>query len=777
MQEASIILDSLVTALDRGCRQSSVQLIPHLVLLDRSFYLEELHPLLTRWLVLWMRQNLSTELSDKEIGDYLSSGPESLGGSMVVKKCTDEILKTLNLSRDWLNVFLPFVLSKINRVHYGILSPEDAARCLETNPLMPKSRLLVAVPFVGKDVPSLASEFSHPDIVIGLTILAFRYEGLRKSDCKMMLERLQQQLQEESGPYNQRPAWKRFARCVCLSGGRVRGVTVEQQMNIKREANQVSQEVPDSREWSAEEMQILNNIWPLQLVDLKSQDGEHLNFLLKVLKQNGSMQQDLLFDFIFPETMHFQDTKLCASGQDLGGDLLFGLRLGFSGTPSDLLPMEMRPCCYEEGDDARVMQVLMSPHIVSFKVLNQRWSVDNFLREIATTVPPYHSLIDTGALVTGYSNCDVARRLLVEGLPMDGVIYLDDRDVQMIFIRDGYRSIELSKCSIPRSRRFTFFDQVHTTGMDIPQSLSAKAAITLGKDMTFRDYAQGAYRMRGISKGQTVEVYVTPEVEKLIDNTIALTGDVRLAQGKLEPAFEGVDDNNPVVKKLKPILDVLPTLDSRVLKYILEMVALRLQGRNESIDTDSLLRVMADVDGHDRFLDSCTYLLKKVGKKGATAEILRKILGPIGFAAEHIQVLEETLQWVQNGAIEIPQPPVLVQNQTEHPKVAILVGDHPASACAEARQQMLVNICAWLVVNSMRTEKVQFNLLCQQSVNNVYRKFAFRQLLANHVAVGTEDGGDSVSKYINVFRERVDFSVGALTMYSNQVVMNTHVPF
>lgn len=43
-------------------------------------------------------------------------------------------------------------------------------------------------------------------------------------------------------------------------------------------------------------------------------------------------------------------------------------------------------------------------------------------------------------------------------------------------------------------------------GMDIKQGLSAVAAVTLGKDMTFRDYAQGAFRMRGIGKGQKVQV-------------------------------------------------------------------------------------------------------------------------------------------------------------------------------------------------------------------------------------------------------------------------------
>eukprot|EP01052_Picozoa_sp_SAG31_P066208 SAG31_NODE_25010_length_470_cov_0.530997_1_plen_45_part_10 len=33
-----------------------------------------------------------------------------------------------------------------------------------------KSREMCAIPFVGKDVPSPASEFSHPDVVIGLTV-------------------------------------------------------------------------------------------------------------------------------------------------------------------------------------------------------------------------------------------------------------------------------------------------------------------------------------------------------------------------------------------------------------------------------------------------------------------------------------------------------------------------------------------------------------------------------------------------------------------------------
>eukprot|EP00961_Rhodomonas_salina_P054724 735122-Rhodomonas_salina.4 len=58
--------------------------------------------------------------------------------------------------------------------------------------------------------------------------------------------------------------------------------------------------------------------------------------------------------------------------------------------------------------------------------------------------------------------------------------------------------------------------------MDIKQFQTARAALTLGKDMTFRDYAQGAYRMRGIGQGQTITLLVIPEVAKLVSDAVSV---------------------------------------------------------------------------------------------------------------------------------------------------------------------------------------------------------------------------------------------------------------
>ncbi len=78
--------------------------------------------------------------------------------------------KMLNTTTDWLHTFLPHCLAKIDRVSFGLLSMSEYEELARTEPHMPRSRFKLAIPFMGKDVPSRASEFAHPDIIIGLTV-------------------------------------------------------------------------------------------------------------------------------------------------------------------------------------------------------------------------------------------------------------------------------------------------------------------------------------------------------------------------------------------------------------------------------------------------------------------------------------------------------------------------------------------------------------------------------------------------------------------------------
>lgn len=76
-------------------------------------------------------------------------------------------------------------------------------------------------------------------------------------------------------------------------------------------------------------------------------------------------------------------------------------------------------------------------------------------------------------------------------------------------------------------------------------------------------------------------------------------------------------------------------------------------------------------------------------------------------------------------------------------------------------KQFLQDVISWLVINSMRVDGVQFNLLCEQSVSNIWRKRSFTTLVnfsASPDMKRTVTPPD-VSKALQVFRERMDFSI------------------
>ena len=147
---------------------------------------------MAKWMLLWLEANhLCTRLSQQQLVAYLTSDGAGLvapdAGGAAATRALQELhssmergnidsksFQLLNLCSDWLRVYLPHVLQKIDRVSFGLLSVEEHARLLKSEPHMPRSRFKLAIPFVGKDCPSRASEFAHPDIIISLTVLAYR---------------------------------------------------------------------------------------------------------------------------------------------------------------------------------------------------------------------------------------------------------------------------------------------------------------------------------------------------------------------------------------------------------------------------------------------------------------------------------------------------------------------------------------------------------------------------------------------------------------------------
>lgn len=388
----------------------------------------------------------------------------------------------------------------------------------------PKSRKLLAIPFSGKDAPSAKSEFSSPEILIGLTFLAYRYSGLRQFDLYRLLSRLMQTMKTEAGPFADRPSHRRFANWI-------------KQADDQRTAR--AQREGDSTD----------DVEVLSLDLFQPNDQKQMHSAHQALSLLGAASIEYMQALVFPQVMSHQSLKMQASGMDLGSDMLFGTRLGFSGTPSDLMPYSLGSVGVQPGTDAKVLRVLTSSNFVTIPsgdlAIADEWSVESILEQIAaSTKPEFHAMVDAGALITGFSNVGTARYLLQRLRPeIKGCAFLDSANRTQILMREENRVMPLAECGLGPEERFSFYDQIHSTGTDIKQCSQASCALTLGKGMTLRDLAQGAWRMRGLTLGQTITLVIVPEVQKQIDSTGSTQQDAGM-EARLRKVVEWLLDNS-----------------------------------------------------------------------------------------------------------------------------------------------------------------------------------------------------------------------------------------
>ena len=435
--------------------------------------------------------------------DFMLNGPRCAVASRreLERGLSQTAWQLLNVANVWLDTFMPHVLSKIDRVSFGLLSYEsDIAK----QPRMPESRKLSAVPFIGKDKPSPRSEFAHPDVIIGFTIIAFRYEGLRRRDFRTLLAAEKAAYRDERETYDKPekcPSSKRWVEWVHGAGGVVRGAKTRRagQRRASAAARDAAAAAAAAALGSAD---LLAGADPKMLIevsvpedDLFSQDkvpplfiadardDAQLRHLHALLAKEAAVVWRYLDAVVFPKTMRYHGMKLAASGQCLGGDMLFGTRVGFSGTPSSLLPHDFGTCRFAKGDEGKMIHTLTDVEggtMEAPQYLADGWTVRSLLQLAAqrdtpsggeSREPQFRALIDSGALITGMTNAQVARALAdafeAQRLAVRAVVYFDTfngaDDVKLAMFPGGAVS-ELGQAHLEPKDVFAYYDQIHTTG-------------------------------------------------------------------------------------------------------------------------------------------------------------------------------------------------------------------------------------------------------------------------------------------------------------------------
>ena len=184
---------------------------------------KDMLPLLADWAAIFIEEHLAGALSDNDLRTLLRTPSPDARMREALRSAPEQAAKLITLALSWLHSLLPYVLSKVHRVAYGLLTGHELERATR-NRGTPLSRKLLAVPFVGKDTPSASSEFSHPDVTIGFTIVAYRLNGMRQEDMLALLRVLLEEMRAESTMrYHQRTACRAYVAMVARAGGMVRG--------------------------------------------------------------------------------------------------------------------------------------------------------------------------------------------------------------------------------------------------------------------------------------------------------------------------------------------------------------------------------------------------------------------------------------------------------------------------------------------------------------------------------------------------------------------------
>ena len=146
----------LVDAFRNGLHEKTLQRTPHLVLLDHEFYASDVKDVISKRSLSWMKAHhvfdgLNEAPQHEDLLSYISNGNNSASQNSIKRlEAQGDIgknaLQCLNLAHDWSSSFVPHILSKVDRVSFGLLQPQDEAIL---TPNQPASRKLLGT-FVGK---------------------------------------------------------------------------------------------------------------------------------------------------------------------------------------------------------------------------------------------------------------------------------------------------------------------------------------------------------------------------------------------------------------------------------------------------------------------------------------------------------------------------------------------------------------------------------------------------------------------------------------------------
>ncbi len=257
----------------------------------------------------------------------------------------------------------------------------------------------------------------------------------------------------------------------------------------------------------------------LRFEDLDIHDEALMERLYDALHQDDRLIYDILENQILPQINQEQHIL---SSNPLNHADIYRSRQGISGTPSNYRTfhqsLKFNPKT-SLGTDGFIQNLLINQHPPVSVSVEPFTHLRDFLRKALESNPSITAIMDICATFTGYPAYDVAH-ILAESYSdrFEYILYFDSADrlcavssknpdaSPIVLGTSDPDEITQRLGGCPLEKRFTYYDQLHTVGVDIKQAPNACGLALIDERTQLQAFLQGVMRMRGLETGQTIAV-------------------------------------------------------------------------------------------------------------------------------------------------------------------------------------------------------------------------------------------------------------------------------
>ena len=424
-----------------------------------------------------------------------------------------KIINKLSILYDFIFNIFPTLITNVCRLNFGLFDTKGNA----INQIDKKN--LYAIPFKANDVPNESSEFSNINITICYSLISYFYNPkfLREGDYNYLLNLY----------------YLTFKSCEDEIDWLLNNHYTNYQIIFTGISGKKFYNNPNIFYKTYNEIKDIEIVDGIKLND-ENEDTviENKLICLKIYFNLISNNKNYgLFEYENQYNSTFCDI--------ISSNLNTLNRTGFSGTPyfeSPLDPDKKKTLQLTPEEDVEAENSIKKS-IINDKTklieINGGDDIDfiiNLLKK-DNEIFPYNVIIDVGAYFVGFSNHQVAKKI-IDIAKCDFVVFLDtyqnENDVQVYINKleiNDKKPVDNSNEMWKKKNFIVYFDQKHITGTDIKIiPLDAKGLLLLKYNNSIRDYSQGAFRLRKINITQSVNIicdkYTTDKLKIKTNNQL-----------------------------------------------------------------------------------------------------------------------------------------------------------------------------------------------------------------------------------------------------------------